>query len=238
MIGGVWVCGVIAVLLRWFLRWWRIRAARQDSVTAPLDAPIAVMFSHSLLEPGVFGIFRPVLLLPEGITARLAPDQLRAILVHELAQVRRRDNLSAALHMLTEAIFWFHPLVWWIGARLVEERERACDEDVLQRGSAPEVYAQGILNICKFYRESRLACAAGVTGSDLQRRIETIMQNPMPCGLNFGRKLLLAVAGMAAVAGPLAIGVGSAPHLQAQPPSGARLEFEAASVKTNSARNS
>jgi uncharacterized protein (TIGR03435 family) len=71
-----------------------------------------------------------------------------------------------------------------------------------------------------------------VTGSDLQKRIETIMQNPVPCGLNFGRELLLAVAGIAAVAGPLAIGVGSAPPVQAQPPAGARLEFEAASVKT------
>ena len=55
----------------------------------------------------------------------------------------RRDNLAAAIHMVVEAIFWFHPLVWWIGARLVEERERACDEEVLRLGNEPTVYHYG-----------------------------------------------------------------------------------------------
>ena len=83
------------------------------------------------MEPGVFGIFRPVLLVPEGITDRLTPAQWKTILTHELCHVRRRDNLTAAIHMAIEAIFWFHPLVWWIGKRLIDERERACDEEVL-----------------------------------------------------------------------------------------------------------
>jgi bla regulator protein blaR1 len=56
--------------------------------------------------------------------------------------------------MLVEAIFWFYPPVWWIRTRLIEERERACDEAVLQAGSAANVYAEGILNVCKFYVES------------------------------------------------------------------------------------
>jgi hypothetical protein len=53
---------------------------------------------------------------------------MEAMLAHELCHVRRRDNLVAAMHMMVEAVFWFHPLVWWIGVRLMEERERACDE--------------------------------------------------------------------------------------------------------------
>jgi len=57
---------------------------------------------------------------------------------HEVQHVRRRDNLAAAMHLVVEAIFWFHPLVWWLGARLVEERERACDEEVLRLGNQPE----------------------------------------------------------------------------------------------------
>ena len=91
----------------------------------------------------MFGVLKPVLLLPEGITDRLTPAQLNAVLAHEMCHVRRRDNLTAAIHMLVEAIFWFYPLVWWIRARLVEERERACDEAVLQSGSDAEVYAEG-----------------------------------------------------------------------------------------------
>ena len=87
------------------------------------------------IEPGVLGILKPILLLPKGITDRLPPAQLDAIIAHEMSHVRRRDNLTGAIHMLVEAIFWFHPMVWWIEARLIEERERACDEEVLDRKS-------------------------------------------------------------------------------------------------------
>ncbi len=74
-----------------------------------------------------------------------------------------------------EAVFWFHPAVWWIGARLLEERERACDEAVLQSGNEAEVYAEGILGVCKLYVESPLACVSGISGSDLKKRIVRIM---------------------------------------------------------------
>src|SRR5437867_8414411 len=136
---------------------------------------IELKISESTLEPGILGIFRPVLLLPTGISNRLSDAQLKAIITHELCHVRRRDNLAATLHMLVEAVFWFHPLVWWIGARLVDERERACDEAVLSLGSEPHEYAQGILNVCKLYVESPLVCVSGVTGSDLKRRIHAIL---------------------------------------------------------------
>ena len=126
------------------------------------------MSAPGLVEPGVFGVFRPILLLPEGIGARLNEPQLEAILAHELCHVRRRDNLTATIHMAVQAVFWFHPLVWWLGARLVDERERACDEEVLRLGNRPQVYAAGILNICKLYVESPLACVSGVTGADLK----------------------------------------------------------------------
>src|SRR6266576_923925 len=76
------------------------------------------------------------------------------MLAHELWHVQRRDNLAAAVHMLVEAVFWFHPLLWWLGARLVEERERACDEEVLEMGKERQVYAESILKICEFCVES------------------------------------------------------------------------------------
>jgi beta-lactamase regulating signal transducer with metallopeptidase domain len=62
-----------------------------------------------------------------------------------MCHVRRRDNLTASIHMLVEAIFWFHPAVWWIKTRLLEEREQACDEIVLQSGNEGDVYAESIL---------------------------------------------------------------------------------------------
>jgi len=174
------------------------------------------------------------LLLPEGITERLTRPQLEAVLAHELCHVRRRDNLTATIHMMVETIFWFHPLVWWIRERLVEERERACDEEVLRAVNEPEIYAQGILNVCRFYLASPLTSVSGVTGSNLKKRIEVIMANRNAVSLNFGRILLLTAAAVAAVAGPIAIGT-----LYAAPSSGQSRDqtsptaFEVASVKPN-----
>jgi len=75
-----------------------------------------VFSSNAAIEPGVFGAFHSVLLLPEGLAGALTPPQFDAIIDHELHHVRYRDNLTAALHMCVETVFWFHPLVWWIGA--------------------------------------------------------------------------------------------------------------------------
>ena len=203
----VWGCGFMATLILGGRKWTRmhanVRAAR------PVDLGLAnpVRESAELFEPGVFGVFRPVLLLPEGIIEKLTAAQLQAILAHELCHVRRRDNLATAMRMLVEAIFWFHPLVWWMGARLVEERERACDEEVLSKGSDPRTYAEGILKVCEFYLKSPLEFVAGVAGGNLNRRIEEIMTNKIKPGLSAGRKLLLAGAGALAVMGPLGIGL-------------------------------
>jgi len=230
VLGVQWFCGFAGVLFVWCVRWQRIRAALRVGSPLPLEAPIRVISSPTLIEPGLFGIFRPVLLLPDGIADRLTPAQFQAILAHELCHLRRRDNLAAATHMVVEAIFWFHPLVWWIGARLIEERERACDEEVLQQGSQPEVYAEGILRVCKLYLESPLSCSSGVTGADLKQRIEAIMTHRILPRLTLTRKLLVASAGIAAVTGPIVLGIVNSPPVRAQAGS-ASLRFEVASIK-------
>ncbi len=215
---ALWALGFAAIASIRFRGWLRIRAAVRASVPLDIPATVGVRASPGLLEPGVVGWVKPVLLVPKGIAERLTPRQLEAVLAHELCHVRRRDNLTSAIHMIVEAVFWFHPLVWWIGARLVEERERACDEGVLSLGNEPQVYAEAILNVCKLYVESPLACVPGVTGSDLKKRIEAIMANRITFRLNFAKKVSLAVAGMAAIAVPIVVGTMNAPRLRAQSP--------------------
>ena len=215
-IPGIWALGFGAIALMRFRAWRRIRTAVRASKSVDVRASIQVRHSPELLEPGVVGVLRPVLLLPAGILQRLTPRQLEAVLTHELCHVRRRDNLTAALHMFVEAVFWFHPLVWWIGARLVEERERACDEEVLRLGNEPTVYAEGILNVCKHYQESPLTCVSGVTGSDLKKRIEDIMGNRVAHRLSLGRALLLIIAAVTMLAGPIAVGVVQATAVRLQ----------------------
>jgi bla regulator protein BlaR1 len=220
----VWLTGCSVAVWRWFGRWRVVRAAVRVGEPLPIAAPVRVLSSPARLEPGIFGVWRPVLLLPAGIEERLTPEQLRAILAHEFCHARRRDNLSAAAHMAVETLFWFHPLVWWIGARLVDERERACDEDVVRCGNDPTVYASGILDVCRFYLESPLPCAPGVTGADLQARVRTIMTGGRLARLTLAHKALLASAALAAIAAPIAIGILQA---QSRPP----LRFEVASIK-------
>ncbi len=227
---GLWLCGFVAQCGAWWLRWRRVRGVLRDASPLDLGLPIRAMSTSSRIEPGVFGIFRPLLVLPEGLAEQLTTAQFEAVLAHELCHARRRDNLASAVHMLVEALFWFHPLVWWIEARLVEERERACDEEVLRTAGDPQDYAEGIVAVCRYYLKSPLVCVSGVTGSDLKRRVEGIMMNRHTHGLNVGRRVLLAAAGFAAVVVPIAVGVSRVPTVRAQQPAGP-LEFDAVSVK-------
>jgi bla regulator protein blaR1 len=246
MIAGIWLCGFGTIALARFRDWQRIRAAVRASVPfaipdvlagATRGARIQIRSAPGLLEPGVVGFWCPILLVPADILRHLTMPQLEGILAHEVWHVRRRDNFTATIHMLVEALFWFHPLVWWIGARLVEERERACDEYVLAEFGAPHTYAQGILQVCKQYVESPIACVAGVSGSNLKKRIEAIMTNRIGRNLNRVRKTGLAVAAAAAIAVPFVAGMITAPvRASFQAPTSAdatvgKQKFEVASVK-------
>jgi len=204
---AVWAFRSCIVAFSWWRKWRQIRAAVRAASPAAIPAGVPVLWASSLLEPGVVGILRPVMVLPEGIRNRLTSAQLDAIVAHEMCHVRRRDNLTFAIHMVVETLFWFHPLVWWIRARLVEERELACDESVLQAGNEAEVYAEGILNVCKFYVESPLTCVSGVSGSDLKKRIIRIMSERVASQLGMCRKILLAAACFVVIATPTAIGI-------------------------------
>ena len=123
---------------------------------------VQVGISSHAVQPGVWGIRRPIVILPRGITSRLTGGELRSLLMHELAHVRRYDNLVSHFQMLVRSFFWFHPLVWWIDHRLLTEREAPCDESVIQRGDAAEDYVSGLLKACRL---SVIAPVAGLLSS-------------------------------------------------------------------------
>ena len=122
----IWGCGFLVVAVTRLRSWVRIRSLVSEIV--PIESPRlespwrnspVSAFAPGMMEPCVAGSFSVLfMLLPEGIADRLTEPQLEAVLAHELAHVRRHDNLWASLHMVVEAVYWFHPLVWWIGARL------------------------------------------------------------------------------------------------------------------------
>jgi uncharacterized protein (TIGR03435 family) len=201
--------------------------------STPIELPIPVraLITPGAGEPGIVGFLRPVLVLPAQLLERLNPRQLGAILTHEMCHVRRRDNFFAAVHMAVEAIFWFHPLVWWIGSHMVEERELACDEEVLRMGCEPADYVEGILKVCRLYRDSLLPCVSRVTGADVKRRLRAVLGGSIALELTLGKKAVLAAAGLASLAAPILVGVLKTPILEAQSTSVATSKWEAVSIR-------
>ena len=219
---ALWFLGLTAVLTSWVIEWRRIANVRRQAVPlhegrvvetlrrieqlAHIGRPIAVLSSRGSMEPGVFGVVHPLLLWPEAISTHLDDAHLEAVLVHEAIHIRRRDNLTSLLQMLVEAIFWFHPLVWWMESQLVKERERACDEEVLLLCRQPQTYAESILKVCELCIESPLICVSGITGADLKRRIHQIMTASIPRKLGVGARLMLVAAGLVTVFVPIVLG--------------------------------
>jgi len=230
---AIWIAGAVFLLIRWSRRWIAIRRMARIARRVDLDFPVAAFTSTAAIEPGVFGILRPVLLVPENLRDELTPEQFEAILAHESRHIQFRDNLTAALHMLVETLFWFHPLVWWIGARLTDERERDCDEAALRQGSRPADYARGVVSVCQNYTESPLLCASGISGADLKKRIREIMTWHGSLPISRNGKVLIAVAALAAVSIPFAIGILRAQTLPPEP----ALTYDAVSIHKSAAAN-
>lgn len=236
----VWVLGASAMLAEWWRQWRVVKRTLREAFPVHLPMPrigVPVYESSSRLEPAVVGIWRQVLLLPAGIRERLSTEQLEAVIAHEHCHIRRHDNLFASAHQLVLTLFWFHPAVWYIGTRLIEERERACDEEVVAAGVHPETYAAGIVQVCRFYVESPLMSASGVTGSVLGRRVRAILADQGHQPLSRGRGLLLATAAIGVLCATISLGA-----LRAVPADAAQTlvtsapaMFDAASVKPSDA---
>ncbi|HLQ78650.1 MAG TPA: M56 family metallopeptidase, partial [Terriglobia bacterium] len=139
--------------------------------------------------------------------------------------------------MLAETLFWFHPMVWVIRFRMIEEQERACDEEVLRRGGDPQVYAESILKICELYLTSPLICVSGITGSDLKKRIREIMGNRVAQNLSWTRAVSLAIVAVSVLALPVAMGIVHATAGQDQPQVNSQSALEISAVAARNALN-
>jgi TonB family protein len=227
-LSALWAAGAVAVAA-WRASQWRA-ASRLARAATLLDRGreaealrritrswtradrVELRLSDTRVEPGVFGLFRPTLLWPAGLSTRLDEGELEAVLAHEACHVDCGDNLSVWIQMLTETIFWFHPVVWWLGARLVREREHACDEEVVRMGIDKQSYAEGILKVCGFCLRQPAVFGAGVGGANLTERVERIMTRPPAPPPALPVRLLLATIVVVVATAPFADGV-----LRAQP---------------------
>ena len=135
----IWISGTLSMLVRLILRLRRDRCELQipadhhDLTSTFITDGIPVSFDSRHPVPAVGGVLYPRILLPTGIDRLLSQQELHAVLLHEMAHARRRDNLIHLLYELSLCALWFHPLIWLAGMRMALYRELSCDESVIQR---------------------------------------------------------------------------------------------------------
>ena len=215
----IWWMGALAVLLQTLLG--AVAVMRLKRRALPAQPPVAslaldlsvemglgtetrILTTEDATTPMTWGVFRPVVLLP-AVVAGGDPDRLRAVLLHELAHVARRDYLLHLLAQAACALYWFHPLVWLARREALRMRERASDDVVLGFGVRPADYATSLVQLSRSLAAPRLCASLGITRcSNLEKRVRAILDPGLRRGRLTPAWALLAVV----AAGSLALAVG------------------------------
>ena len=222
-LGLLWAAVAAALVGRYFASATSIRWLTRDAETveAPrwrdardvaaarlgLSRTPALLSSEHVTVPFTSGVFRPVVVVPSSGVAEWSDERIQVVLLHELAHVRRRDCLVQAVTQMACAAYWFNPLTWVAARRLRSERERACDDLVLEAGMRGADYAHHLLDIARSATAGRSLSSAALAmarPSELEGRLLSILgSKPGPRRVP-GRPSWRSAAVVAAVALPLA----------------------------------
>jgi TonB family protein len=152
--------------------------------------------SDSCAVPVTVGWLRPAVILPE-CWQQWPSEQLDAVLAHEEEHARRHDPLVQWLALLNRAVFWFHPLAWWLERRIAALAEEACDAAVLERGHDPFQYSEYLLQIARVVQQSGARVGAvgmAMPGSSLPQRIRQMLEAGPAPRISAARMACVAVA--------------------------------------------
>ena len=217
-LGPIWITGV-SLFCMWYLASWTSaqRLRKRGVCCAPdywerefarLSSKLRISRGVRLLEscltevPVVLGHFRPLILIPVGLLANLPPAQVEAILLHELAHIRRHDYLMNVVQRLTESLLFYHPAVWWFSSVMRSEREKCCDDMVVSATGKAHEYALALIALEQSNFSGRQPAIA-VTGGNLMKRIHRLLY-PKPSSARWAPLLIVAIffatAGMALAA--------------------------------------
>lgn len=169
-----------------------------------LHRTVRLLGSTKVDVPTVAGWLRPVILLPASALTQLTPHQLEAILAHELAHVRRHDFAVNLLQACVEALLFYHPAVWWLSAKVREERELACDDVAVSLCGDALAYAQA-LAVLDDLRTPIPTLALASHGGSLMKRISRLIQPQLLPNPTLRSALLTALAATALGAAGIAI---------------------------------
>jgi uncharacterized protein (TIGR03435 family) len=232
---AVWLAGSLALWVRlvggWALtvrlRSTHVRPAPPEwqrlldrlAARVRVSRPVRLLISSVVRAPAVAGWLRPAILVPAGALAGLPAAQLEALLLHELAHIRRGDFLVNLLQSAAEALLFYHPAVWWVSGHIRAEREMCCDDDAVLETGDVLTYACALASL-ESARGGQLHAAVAANGGSLGARVARLLgyAHPAPRTLS-GFEIAAAGMLLAAAAGAL----------YAQ--SVARPKFEVASIK-------
>ncbi len=185
----VWLLGVGFLSARLAFGWAQVERLRRASVRTASDGlslrahhlaarlgierTVRVARSAAVAVPTLIGWLRPVVILPVSVLAGLSPEQLDAILVHELAHVRRHDYLVNLCQAAVEILLFYHPACWWLSRRIRTERELCCDDIVVRVCRNPLAYARALADLEALREMPALALAA--TDGSLLRRVRRLL---------------------------------------------------------------
>jgi hypothetical protein len=161
---------------------------------------VAVCRSSAVSVPTAIGFFRPAILIPDWVLRDLSAEELKVVLLHEFAHLRRFDDWTNLAQKLVRTVFFFHPAVWWIERRLSLEREMACDEAVLAETENPRAYAECLVSLAeKSFVRRGLALAQAVVGRarETSLRLARILDGNRPNPSRFARPALGLAAALA-----------------------------------------
>jgi TonB family protein len=190
---SAWVCGVLLLSLRTGVAWRRALALRREGTREPGSAlagalarmmertrvsrPVRLLESVAVEVPTVVGLWRPVILVPTSALAGLSVWQLESILAHELAHIRRHDYLVNLLQALVETALFYHPAVWWLSARIREEREHCADDVAVESCGDALLYSRALATLEQL-RACPPAPAVAANGGSLLLRIQRLLAVP------------------------------------------------------------
>ncbi len=170
--------------------------------------PIFLRLSRFAACPSVCGLFRPTIIIPQNLLHRLKREDLRTILLHELAHIKRGDLWISLIQTILQIVYFYNPLLWVANVIIRKVREQAVDEMVLvTMGEKAEDYPQSLLNISRmtFSRPALNLRLIGVSESKkaLERRIINMLNRPIPKSSKLGYLGLIAIVVIGAVMLPM-----------------------------------
>jgi beta-lactamase regulating signal transducer with metallopeptidase domain len=202
VLAGVWLVGVIFVLARLLVGWYRLRRIRlstspvsQNERIANLDGQkLRILVTSRVRGPVCFGVLRPVILLPKEMYEKSTEEDLQMVLNHELAHIERRDCLTNLFQRIVEAAFFFHPLVLYASSQLTQQREQICDNYVLKKGVPVMDYVKLLSRIAEQGLEKTWFHAVALFEGRLTQRIRSLLDPKHSSQIKVSRRATVGCA--------------------------------------------